>query len=238
MSRARNSLKAVAHEAGVASPRHVAASGPADVERAAATLRFPLFVKPNEGGDSFGIDRQSRCADADALRSKAAALLAEFDTIMIEEFVGGREFSVLVAADPDHPQHPRTFRPVEFRFPPGEAFKTYDLKNEQFHPECNRPVDDATLEARLMQAARRVFAAYEGVGYCRMDMRLDQHGTINVLDANFTCSVFYPEGYYGTADYILKVDGCGPAGFLRHIVREGIARHAARKGRSADSAVA
>nr|AUN35594.1 hypothetical protein [uncultured bacterium] len=45
------------------------------------------------------------------------------------------------------------------------------------------------------------------------------------LEINFTCSVFYTNGYEGSADYILKVDGIGQSGFLKKIVDEGIARH-------------
>jgi D-alanine-D-alanine ligase len=58
-----------------------------------------------------------------------------------------------------------------------------------------------------------------------MDFRLDSEGVPSVLDANFTCSVFYAEGFYGTADYILQHDGFGTANFLRHIVNEGLNRH-------------
>jgi D-alanine-D-alanine ligase len=103
------------------------------------------------------------------------------------------------------------------------------LKNGKYHPELNVAIQDHVLEAELMQSARRVFLNYGGRGYCRMDFRLDADGTPNVIDANFTCSVFYPEGYYGTADYILQHDGFGMANFLRHIVSEGLARHAARQ---------
>jgi D-alanine-D-alanine ligase len=220
----KETLKLVARYAGVATPLHVAARCAEDVERAAMRLRFPLFVKPNEGGDSFGIDEGSRVHDAEALRAKASALLAHFEAILIEEYVGGREFSVLVAADPADPKTPRVFRPVEFVFPAGESFKTYALKNTQFHPEANIPVADGPLDDALRDAARRVFLTHGGIGYCRMDFRLDERGRPNVLDANFTCSVFYPEGYYGTADYILMRDGFGPAAFLRHVVAEGVAR--------------
>jgi D-alanine-D-alanine ligase-like ATP-grasp enzyme len=224
----KETLKLIARYAQVRTPLHVTARGPADVARAARRLRFPLFVKPNEGGDSWGIDKASLCHDAAALEAKATALLAIYDAILIEEFVGGREFSVLVAADPSDRKQPRAFAPVEFRFPEGESFKTYDLKNAQYHPECNLAVEDERLAEELKAAARRVFVNYGGTGYCRMDFRLDADGVPNVLDANFTCSVFYPEGYYGTADYILQRDGFGAASFLRHIVHEGMARKAAK----------
>lgn len=220
-------LKIVARYAQVRTPPHVLARSDEDVAQAAARLRFPLFVKPGEGGDSFGIDEASLCPDAAALASKAERLLRQYDSILIEEYLDGREFSVLVAADSTNPKTPLAFRPIEYRFPPGERFKTYDLKNAQYHPEANVTVDDPALEAALVDAARRVFLTFGPSGYCRMDFRLDAEGVPSVLDANFTCSVFYGEGYYGTADYILQHDGFGTANFLRHIVREGLVRHQA-----------
>jgi D-alanine-D-alanine ligase len=224
----KEKLKLIACQADVASPPYVLARSLDDVAAAAKQLAFPQFVKPNEGGDSWGIDSHSLCVDAAALAAKSAAVLAHYEAILIEEFLPGREFSVLVAADPCAPALPLAFRPIEFRFPPGERFKTYDLKNAQYHPELNVGVAEADLEAALMDAARRVFRAFDGRGYCRMDFRLDAAGVPNIIDANFTCSVFYAEGHYGTADYILQHDGYGTANFLRHIVGEGIDRHAVR----------
>jgi D-alanine-D-alanine ligase len=217
-------LKVVARYARVRTPPHVMARSASDVSEAATRLRFPLFVKPGEGGDSFGIDEASLCADKRALLSKGNSLLRQYDSILIEEYLDGREFSVLVAADSNHPKTPLAFRPIEYRFPEGERFKTYDLKNAQYHPEANVAVEDPLLEAELIAAARRVFLTFGASGYCRMDFRLDAEGLPSVLDANFTCSVFYAEGFYGTADYILQHDGFGAAGFLRHIVSEGLTR--------------
>ena len=65
---------------------------------------------------------------------------------MIEEFIPGREFTVLVAAAGRF--HPLALQPIEFLFPAGAAFKTYDLKVAQHHPECNVPVTDSALGDR------------------------------------------------------------------------------------------
>lgn len=224
----KEALKIVARYAKVRTPPYVMARSVADVAIAAERLKFPLFVKPGEGGDSFGVDEASFCADATALGTKSNDLFRQYEAILIEEYLDGREFSVLVAADSKRPKKPLVFRPIEYRFPKGERFKTYDLKNAQFHPEANVGVDDADLEAELMDAARRVFQSFGGTGYCRMDFRLDD-GVPSVVDANFTCSVFYAEGFYGTADYILQHDEFGTANFLKHIVSEGLLRHRARQ---------
>ena len=58
-----------------------------------------------------------------------------------------------------------------------------------------------------------------------MDFRMDQRGVFYFLEINFTCSVFYSQGYEGSADYILKADKEGAAGFLSRIIKEGIARY-------------
>ncbi len=225
----KDALKLVARYAAVRSPRYAAVSSVEEVTRAIRTLRYPLFVKPNGSGDSWGIDEASFCHDAQSVALKARELLAQHDSVLIEEYVCGREFSVLVAADPSNPKTPIAYPPIEFRFPEGHDFKTYDLKNTQFLPAQNIRVTDAGLEETLSGAARRFFLTYGGIGYCRMDFRLDDEGEPNILDANFTCSVFYPDKYLGTADYILKLDNAGAPGFLRHIVAEGIARWKARQ---------
>lgn len=222
-------MKRVAWYAGVATPRAVVAETMGDVARAAATLRFPLFVKPDRGGDSLGVDLASRCLDAAALDAKASALMAEFGAVVIDEYVDGREFSVLAAASPVAGAAPLVLPPVEFRFGDGVGFKTYDLKITEYHPEQNVACDDPVLAEALMGAARRVFEAFRGVGYCRMDFRVDAAGAVYFLDANFACSVFYAAGAYGTADYILQHSGFGAARFLAHIVDEAVARHRARQ---------
>jgi D-alanine-D-alanine ligase len=119
--------------------------------------------------------------------------------------------------------------PLEFVFPPGPRFKTYDLKVTQFHPECNVPCTDGALAARLEEAARQVFLGFSGEGFARMDFRVTADGRVYFLEVNFTCSVFYPEGYQGSADYILAFHGMSQAEFLRALIDEGRARHARRQ---------
>jgi hypothetical protein len=144
---------------------------------------------------------------------------------LIEEYIEGREFTVLVAANPSDILSPIAYKPLEFVFPQGERFKTYDLKVTQHHPESNIPCADEQLDFALRDAAKQIFLGFGGVGYARLDFRINEKGEIFFLEINFTCSVFYPEGSEGSADYILKFDGIGQSGFLKHIIAEGIARH-------------
>jgi D-alanine-D-alanine ligase len=218
-------MKYVAHTRGVRYPKFAS-----HADDAVARLSFPLFVKPAHAGDSLGIDADSLCRTPDEVRAKAGAIEREYGAAMIEEFIGEREFTVLVAENPANRFEPLTFQPVEFKFPAGECFKTYALKVQSHHPESNVPVDDARLAEELRRAARTIFIGFEGEGYARLDFRLDETG-LWFLDINFACSVFYPPGYEGSADYILRFDPMGHGGFLRHIIDAGIARHSRKQSR-------
>jgi D-alanine-D-alanine ligase len=58
---------------------------------------------------------------------------------------------------------------------------------------------------------------------------VNERNEIFFLEINFTCSVFYTDGYEGSADFILRFDEAGQKGFLEHIIEEGIARHRRKK---------
>jgi D-alanine-D-alanine ligase-like ATP-grasp enzyme len=220
-------MKYVAHSAGVATPRHVVVL-PGEDALAAVTragLRYPLFVKPAKAGDSLGVDELSCVADDAALRLQVERVQGEYPELLIEEYIAGREFTVLVIGDPEGQGRSVALTPIEYRFPTGRSFKSYALKTSELHPDANVRVEDAALAGALQSAAMRVFRGFDAMGYARMDFRIDAAGTIYFLEINFTCSVFYPAGWEGSADHILALDGLGQAGFLERIIAEGRARH-------------
>ncbi len=221
-------MKYVAYCVGVNTPGYVRIERSEDVQSAAQLLNFPLFVKPAKAGDSLGIDEHSKVADAAELSKKVNEILEEYGPLLVEEYIDGREFTVLVAANPDG-KTCTAFKPVEYIFPTGRSFKTYALKTSELHPDANIPCNDPVLEKKLKDAAEKIFLGFQGVGYARLDFRVDTSGSIYFLEINFTCSVFYQDGYEGSADFILKFDGIGQAGFLKHMIDEGIARHQRKK---------
>lgn len=216
-------MKYLAYCQGVTTPNAHKISSLEEASALGSTATFPLFVKPAKAGDSLGIDHQSLVHDTKTLQEKVAATLPEYPELLVEEYIEGREFTVLVAANTDG-KTCRSFKPVEYIFPEGFAFKTYSLKTSELHPGANIPCDHPLLEAQLRDAAEKIFKGFGGKGYARMDFRV-RDNNIYFLEVNFTCSVFYADGYQGSADYILKYDGIGQSGFLQHIIAEGIARH-------------
>jgi D-ala D-ala ligase C-terminus/SET domain len=217
-------MKYVAYCEGVVTPGFVLINEMKDLEEAERKLKFPLFVKPAHAGDSLGVDEKSLVHTKDELVSKVSSIIQEYGPLLVEEYISGREFTALVAANPDG--HSCTvFRPVEYIFPKGKEFKTYSLKTSELHPECNFPCDDEEIEKEIRNAAEKMFKAINAVGYGRLDFRVNENKEVYFLEMNLTCSVFYKDGYEGSADFILKYDPIGQAGFLRHIIEEGIARH-------------
>lgn len=221
-------MKYLAYCEGVKTPGYVIIHELKDVDDAIKHLKFPLFVKPAKAGDSLGVDEQSLANNKIELQQKCISILDEYGPLLVEEYIAGREFTVLVAADTDG--HSCTvFRPVEYLFPEGREFKTYALKTSELHPDCNVPCNDDVLDGQLRSAAEKIFNGFNGVGYARLDFRVNNENEIYFLEINFTCSVFYSDGFEGSADFVLKFDGIGQDGFLKHIIAEGIARHERKK---------
>ncbi|MEO6151281.1 MAG: D-alanine--D-alanine ligase [Mucilaginibacter sp.] len=61
-----------------------------DVATIASTLKFPLFVKPNNGGSSVGMSKVYNVA---ALPEALEKAFHEDEQVLVEEFIQGREFS-------------------------------------------------------------------------------------------------------------------------------------------------
>ena len=69
-----------------------------DVTRVVAEFGLPLFVKPNASGSSFGVTKVKQVSEIMPAVVKA---FEESDSVLIEEYVPGREFGcgVLITAD-------------------------------------------------------------------------------------------------------------------------------------------
>jgi D-alanine-D-alanine ligase len=221
-------MKYVAFTAGVHTPAYVLVNNSPEALALCTSLRWPLFVKPHKAGDSLGIDEHSLAYNMEQLTAKVDEIAEEYAPLLVEEYIAGREFTVMLAAAPGTASGVTVFEPVEYIFPAGKSFKTYSLKTSELHPESNIKVSDQAIVTQLKDAAIAIFNGFDGAGYARLDFRMNEKGELFFLEINFTCSVFYSQGYEGSADYILQHDGFGQANFLKLIVAEGIARYKAR----------
>ncbi len=225
----REAMKRVCDAWGVSTPRYAVVAVPDDVERAAAELAFPLIVKHPSSYSSIGMTRDSRVETPDALRREAQRMTATFGAALVEEFVLGRQFTVLVAENPDDPLSPTTYTPVEFLFPEGESFKHFDLKWIDYAEVRAAPLEDGELGSRLRELSAKVFRGLNGAGFGRVDIRVRPDGMPFFLEINPNCDVYYPETDPGSADICLFHDPAGHEGFTRQIVAAALRRRDLRQ---------
>jgi D-alanine-D-alanine ligase len=222
----RQEMKRVAARVGVPTPASTFVKSMADVERASRTLRFPMLVKPPHGFASFGIRKDSRVTNVEDLKKQAAITMKDDGRALIEEFIDGREFTCLVAENPDDPAHPLTFKPVEFIFPEDESFKHYAMKWIEYEKMRVVRVDKPEYDKRLREYTTKIFQEFKGNGYARCDFRLGKDGEIYMLEINPNCGIFYPPFDPGSADFSLLNDPIGHQGFMDLIIRSGLKRQA------------
>lgn len=220
----RERMKEACRAIGIATPASVTARSEADVERAAATLRFPLFVKHPSSYASVDLSRRSRVCSPAGLRIQARKIMRRHGNALIEEFIEGTECTVLVAETPGDPTRPFAYDPVEYRFPQGETFKHEDLKWVEYDSLSCQPVADPVLAERLRDESTRFFAALGAASFARCDIRVDRAGTPFMLEINPNCGVFYPPTDPGSADLCLLHDPAGHRGFTRRLVAAALAR--------------
>jgi len=214
----RDVMKRAARYAGLATPAFAVITREEEADFVTADLRFPLIVKHPNSYSSIGLTAASRVTTIEALRRESVRMIETYGGALVEEFIEGREFTVLVVENPADAQSPVTFLPVEFLFPPGETFKHFTLKWIDYATARWAPVEDPTLDERLRSAAAKMFAGIVGNGYARCDLRMDAQGELFVLEINPNCAVFYPPEAPSSADVILSLDPEGHAGFLRRIL--------------------
>jgi D-alanine-D-alanine ligase len=221
----REAMKRACSAEGIASPAYVVARNPDDVERAIETLRFPLFVKHHSSYASVGLSRHSRARTPAGLRRQARKIMSRFEAALIEEFIEGTECTVLVAENPEDPGRPKTYTPMQYRFPVGEEFKHADMKWVDYSALSCFPVEDPVLATRLRDISARFFVALHGASFGRCDIRVAADGTPFILEINPNCGVYYPPTDPGSADLCLARDPAGHEGFTRQIVAAALARH-------------
>jgi D-alanine-D-alanine ligase-like ATP-grasp enzyme len=220
----REAMKRICHYADIGTPAYVFASNADGIQLAASTLRYPMLVKHPNGYASIGITAASRVETPEDLRIQAASTIDSFGATLIEEFIAGREFTVLVAENPDGAE-PIVYQPVEFVFPAGESFKHFDLKWRDYEKMTCVRIDDPVLAGRLKDISGRFFTGLGGTGYGRCDIRMNADGELFMLEINPNCELFYPPGDEGSADFILLNDPAGHRGFVDTILRTALQRH-------------
>lgn len=226
----RVQMKEACARAGVAYPDYVVAQEDEDVAAALERLPFPMFVKHHNSYSSVDLSRHSRVRTPGGLRRQVRKFLRRHGAALVERYIPGTECTVLVAENPDDPQQPIAYTPIEYRFPEGESFKHEKLKWKDFDGLEARPVADRALAERLRRDAAAFFRELNGSSFGRCDVRVAPDGTPYMLEMNANCGVYYPDDAPGSADLCLRFDPAGHAGFTRTLVDAALRRAARGDG--------
>ncbi|MGH7531299.1 MAG: D-alanine--D-alanine ligase family protein [Gemmatimonadales bacterium] len=180
--RRKSVANAMLAAAGLPVPRWTVAQG-----RIADDFPLPAIVKPAAEDASTGLDRQSVVVDRRSLRARVAAMTEQFDEVLIQHYIPGREFNVGFVGDRTLP-----IAEIDFAGMPAGCWPilTYAAKWDVGSPEDvgSRPVCPAEVSRRcadrLCRIAEAAWRIMHGKGYGRVDLRVDQDGRPWVLEVN------------------------------------------------------
>src|SRR3989454_5443286 len=166
--------------AGLPVPRWTIAQGKIEDD-----FPLPAIVKPAAEDASAGLDRGSVVTDRRALRARVAAMTEQFDDVLVQEYVGGREFNVgfvgsrvLPIAEIDFSRMPEGAWPILTYAGKWETGSPDDLGSA---PVCPASIPQK-LADKLVRVAEAAWRVMQGKGYGRVDLRLDDQGRVWIAE--------------------------------------------------------
>ncbi len=165
-SRLKMRMKTILGLLGMPTPRWAPLRGDEALD-----LRFPIVVKPNDGGSSIGV---LRVEDRSAL---AALRLLNDGSLFAEEWVREREYTVAVIGNGDG----RRGFGIEIIVRDGDAFLTTECKDVGAQRVA---IADSVTRRRVESLAVAAAAAVSVDDWCRVDILQDADGAMYVIDVN------------------------------------------------------
>jgi D-alanine-D-alanine ligase len=153
-----------------------------------AGLRYPVIVKPSGEDASVGIDAGAVCSTRKALRDRLARTLEQWNEVLIQEYVAGREVNVgfvgrelLPISEIIFDRMPEGTWPIVTYAAKWDTGCAEDLGTQPVCPAQLAP----ELSRRVTQAARQAWETLAGSqGYGRIDLRITEQGEVSVLEVN------------------------------------------------------
>jgi D-alanine-D-alanine ligase len=162
------------------------------------TLNYPLFVKPLDRGGGFGIDSFSVVNTYTELQTKikSLALCADSDSI-VEEFLPGREFSVAILKNTDESYLSMSLELTAPKDSNGNRVLSEKVKSED--SENFKIISSLEIKNKVEDLAVNVFHALGARDYGRIDIRLNEKGDPQFLEANLIPSLLENYGNFPKA---------------------------------------
>ena len=204
----KENMKSLALLSDINTPKYYFAFNDEDIELAEKQIaEYPMFVKHFNGTDSIGLTPQSKVNNFLEMKSQAKKFIFEFGGALIEEYIDGREYTVLIIENENDKYEPFVLDPIECEFHNDESFKHFDLKNKDVKESVRKViVEDVQKKKNLEKMARKAFVYMNGNSYARIDIREDQKGKLYFLEINAPPITFWtkrsPDD--NNADFIIK----------------------------------
>jgi D-alanine-D-alanine ligase len=129
----------------------------------AGRVKFPVFVKPNNGGSSIGMSRVDKSEQLAAAIEKA---FREDEQVLVEEMIQGREFTVGVFKTKGN----IIVLPItEVQAHADKEFFDFEAKYQGKSTETTPAVVDEVIADRIRQAARKIYTVFNCRGVVRID---------------------------------------------------------------------
>jgi D-alanine-D-alanine ligase len=158
----KNKAKHILREAGIPTPKSCLISDSRDIQ-IPQSLSYPLFIKPNKGGCSRGIDERNPVfSKGSCIEIVRSTIEQNHQPALIEEFLTGREFTVgIFGNDP-----PIALPILEFIHDTSEdnnfPFRGFNIKMIEYEESKKKSCRD----------------------YARIDIRCDNDGIPYILEVN------------------------------------------------------
>jgi D-alanine-D-alanine ligase len=164
--------------------------------------KFPVFVKPNEGGGSEGVEFENVVFSKDELFAFGNKMLAKYGEIVISEFLPGDEVTIGFMRDGDQ-IITLTPRLMHFKgFTDNQKVWTSTLKWDH-HPkpgprELIKTELDGNLAAKkkLITDSLTIFQMMECKDTARIDWKYDANGVLKFLDFNENPNITEESAFY------------------------------------------
>jgi len=139
---------------GVPTPKYTTIGADTDLDDVVANLGLPLIVKPPLEGSSIGI---TKVTASEQLKDAVALVTSMDESVLAEEFVTGREFTVAVLG---HGAAARALPIVEIVAPEGK----YDYQNKYFTDDTEYHCPAPLPESLTQEIQRHAVNAYRALG--------------------------------------------------------------------------
>lgn len=145
-----------------------------------ANLRFPVFVKPNNGGSSIGMSKVD--TPSDELNHAIEKAFKEDNQVLVEEMIEGREFTVGVfKSEGNIIVLPLT----EVKAHAEMAFFDFEAKYQGKSTETTPAEVNEAIADKIRETARKVYTVFNCRGVVRIDFIYNEkEGNPYMLEVN------------------------------------------------------